>query len=626
MTSNGRLTTDDLIRLIEQKTGRPARKVGKEWAMLCPHHETLESKTPSLHVRDGDAGYPILNCRSQGCSANQILSSLDLTWADVFGNDDEHWMPNNRTWIALYDYRNADGTLEYQVARAADKNFSQRRPDPDNPGKWKWNLTGTKRVPYRLPEVLASPDADVWVAEGEKDVQALEAMGLLATCNSGGAGKWQQEFARYFTGRNIVIAPDHDPPGHAHAIQVYENLAPVAASVRIVITPAGKDPADHLAAGLGPDDFTAIALDQLRPSLEPEKQDTEAPAETVRRAELRFLPGSAFVNQPVSNIEPLLGPPGAGLLVPGGLLLLAGIGGAGKTTLSLHALLHLCAGIPWLDVQVQRPLKAVLIENEGPHDLFVEKLKRMCDRFHDCPCGGEPHGDGGEGFMQNATVLDTPWGHFSFDDPGYANELADHATAFEADLVMANPVGRLGIKGAGTPEETRDFLSLLVRAGLGDLFAAWLIHHMAKGKQMSLSQQISGDWSGHPDTILILESAGAQRSKLIFDKNRWGKQGDREPALLNWLVDDDGPVGYSLADAPKGVTDDEVYERIDAFLREAPEPPTMTAVQQGITGQHKRLKQLVDAGVAVGRYGCSTGKRKTYWLAGDGPEQEAMEL
>ena len=36
---------------------------------------------------------------------------------------------------------------------------------------------------------------------------------------------------------------------------------------------------------------------------------------------------------------------------------------------------------------------------------------------------------------------------------------------------------------------------------------------MTKVKRMSLPQQISGDWGGHPDTILILESAKQRREQ-----------------------------------------------------------------------------------------------------------------
>ena len=52
-------------------------------------------------------------------------------------------------------------------------------------------MKGVRRVLYRLPELLARPDEPVYVVEGEKDADRLASMGLLATTNSGGAGKWQ---------------------------------------------------------------------------------------------------------------------------------------------------------------------------------------------------------------------------------------------------------------------------------------------------------------------------------------------------------------------------------------------------------------------------------------------------
>jgi hypothetical protein len=649
VSANGRLTTDALVRLIEQRTGRAGRKVGREIQLLCPSHEGPDSN-PSLHVREGDAGYPLLRCRSRGCSADEILAALELGWADVFGSDDEHWMPGNRIWVALYDYTDEFGTLRYQVARSADKQFSQRRPDPNKPGGWKWNLQGVERVPYHLPALVEAVSAGetVFVCDGEKDVQALEAEGLAATCCSGGMLKWPRSHSQYFAGAAVRVVVDQDPlvktvagvtkvhaEGQRAALHVRALLTSVAAEVLLVAPAAGKDAADHVAAGHAAADFLPVEASELEAALAaaeeeghgaPDSPDENGGAPEAAKERLTFLSGREFRKQPRSSVEPLLGAGADGLLMPGSLTLLAGIGGTGKTTLALHFALHLCAGLPWLGIPLLRPLRLLLIENEGPHDPFAEKVDRICERFHGCPCSGEPHGDGGAGFDTNAIVLDHPWGRFSFDDAGLARELNAQAQAFEADLVVANPLGRLGMKGAGTPEETRQFLNLMVAAGLGDVFAALLIHHMAKGKQMSLSQQISGDWGGHPDTTLILEQAGQRRSKLTFDKVRWGDQGAREPLMLNWLVDESGPVGYTLAQAPKGVTDEQVYERIDSFLREQTGPVGMTALQEGISGQHKRIKQLVEAGVGAGRYRCSDGPRRRYWLTGTEPEQEALDV
>jgi len=111
-----------------------------------------------------------------------------------------------------YDYHDADGALRYQVVRYPDKGFTQRRPD--GKGGWLYNLDGVTRLLYRLPELLATgPDTPVYVVEGEKDVNTLRALGLVATTNSEGAGKWRAECNRYFVGRQVAIVPDNDTAG-----------------------------------------------------------------------------------------------------------------------------------------------------------------------------------------------------------------------------------------------------------------------------------------------------------------------------------------------------------------------------------------------------------------------------
>ncbi len=141
-----------------------------------------------------------------------------------------------------YDYTDADGTMRYQVVRAPNKRFYQRRPN--GKGGWIKNLRGVQRVLYRLPEITTRPDEVVYVVEGEKDADRLAGLGLLATTNSGGAGKWKPEYADIVTGRDIVIIPDNDNQGQRHALRVAGSLEGIAASVRIVQLPDLPDKGD----------------------------------------------------------------------------------------------------------------------------------------------------------------------------------------------------------------------------------------------------------------------------------------------------------------------------------------------------------------------------------------------
>src|SRR5690606_27844098 len=110
---------------------------------------------------------------------------------------------------------------------------------------------------YRLPSVLAAAraGATVYVVEGEKDADALTALGLTATCNfdgaSTGAGqpKWRAEYAGYLRGAEVVVVADRDEAGLAHAHCVQQSLAEHGISSVIRAARVGKDVSDHLAAG-----------------------------------------------------------------------------------------------------------------------------------------------------------------------------------------------------------------------------------------------------------------------------------------------------------------------------------------------------------------------------------------
>lgn len=156
-----------------------------------------------------------------------------------------------RVVVATYDYRDAASALLYQVERLEPKGFRQRRPN--GAGGWIYRLDGVQRVLYRLPELLAADrTAPVFVVEGEKDTDALVALGLIATTNPGGAGKWLPEYSEILRGRHVVIIPDADEPGRRHADQVARSLHGSAGTVRILALPdlpEKGDLSDWAAAG-----------------------------------------------------------------------------------------------------------------------------------------------------------------------------------------------------------------------------------------------------------------------------------------------------------------------------------------------------------------------------------------
>ena len=111
-------------------------------------------------------------------------------------------------------------------------------------------MDGIERLLYRLPELLAAPPEEpVYIVEGEKCVELVRGLGFIATCSLGGAGKWRNTPGRHdaLRNRHVVLLPDNDGlnldhpqtsfPGQRHMRDVAEDLAGVAASVRVLLLP-----------------------------------------------------------------------------------------------------------------------------------------------------------------------------------------------------------------------------------------------------------------------------------------------------------------------------------------------------------------------------------------------------
>lgn len=190
--------------------------------------------------------------------------------------------PRSPSPAAEYDYADEYSELQFQVVKTSDGRFFQRQPDGS--GGWVNNLKGVKLVPYRLPELKAKPDAAVYIVEGEKDVDNLRAVGLLATCNAGGAGKWRDEYSEHLRGRDVVVVPDNDVPGRKHRDQVVQSLGGVAKSMRVLELPGldeKGDVSDWLAAG-----GTADELMAMLPAVQPDQAHASAETGVIDGADL----------------------------------------------------------------------------------------------------------------------------------------------------------------------------------------------------------------------------------------------------------------------------------------------------------------------------------------------------
>jgi 5S rRNA maturation endonuclease (ribonuclease M5) len=231
------------------------RKTPKGWSARCPCHDDRRN---SLSISRPEDGPILINCFA-GCTPEQIVATLGLLWSDLFpdsssNNGSKRSSTSNqrsRRIVEAYDYTDELGALLYQNVRYEPKDFRLRRPN--GRGGWTWSLNGTRRVPYRLPELIEAIalEKTVFLVEGEKDAERLRSLGLAAT-TTGGAKSWKDEHAEFFRGAQVVIIPDRDRPGEDYARTAAQSLQGKAASVQVLILPlpwsdkSGLDVSDFL--------------------------------------------------------------------------------------------------------------------------------------------------------------------------------------------------------------------------------------------------------------------------------------------------------------------------------------------------------------------------------------------
>jgi len=207
-----------------------------------------------------------------------------------------------------YDYVDPTGNLLFQTVRFEGKAFAQRRPYNNH---YIWGIKEGWYAPNPVDYYHASddhqvqPSADaiwfdtlepclyqlpliykgikdqktIFICEGEKDADNLSALGLAVTTNPMGAGKWRKSYTASLKGASqIVILPDNDDPGIAHANNVAQELAGLGIKTKILILPAKngssvKDITDWLNYGGTIDELEKIVIACPLWQMPPKQQD-----------------------------------------------------------------------------------------------------------------------------------------------------------------------------------------------------------------------------------------------------------------------------------------------------------------------------------------------------------------
>jgi hypothetical protein len=275
----------------------------------------------------------LLHCHAR-CTPDAICAAAGLELRDLFPDT----VPRlERTIVATYDYHDEHGALLFQVVRFDPKDFRQRRADGT------WSLRGVRRVLFALPTLQGQ--TAVYIVEGEKDVQALQTIGLVATTNVGGAGKWRAEYVDQLRAagiKRVAVLPDNDDAGRHHGDTVARSCHAAGLHVSVVTLPdlpPKGDVSDWIAAGHHREDL--LALVHAAPRFSPVDAASSSPHGASR--ERPVIVCLADVQpQPVTWLWP-------GRLAAGKLALLVGDPGLGKSWISLDVAARLSAGLSWPD-------------------------------------------------------------------------------------------------------------------------------------------------------------------------------------------------------------------------------------------------------------------------------------
>jgi 5S rRNA maturation endonuclease (ribonuclease M5) len=478
----------DVLNALNQ-AGRTHRPSGAGYDAQCPAHP---DNTPSLHIEDGDNGGVILTCYA-GCVLDDILGELGLTRDAVRPPRRDPEEDN----IDTYRYTDEKGELLYEVVRRPGKKFLQRRPDLSAESGWTWKLGDVRRPLYRLPKVLqAIADGEtIYVVEGEKDVHALERAGHVATCNSGGAGKWLPEHTASLGAANVIIVADRDTPGRSHSRFVEHALEDVADSVRRVEAAQGKDAYDHLAAGLSVDEFLTVSEDEEAIDLAPELAD--------------FLK----IHDAYDWLVP-------GLLEQGERLILTGFEGQGKSELLRQIAVCVAAGVDPLQFHRIEPRRVLFIDCENSDRQTRRRLRPLADLL---ARSYEPVGP------KMMYILTRPKG-LDLTREDDATWLHERMVAHKPELLIIGPLYKLHAQNPNDELAARQVVMALddamATAGCALILEAHAGHGDGKG-QRNVRPTGSSLWLRWPDFGYGLVPTGVGDDQMEF--RRWrGPRGDRK--------------------------------------------------------------------------------------------------
>lgn len=494
----------------------------------CPCRD--DDDNPSFSVSEGKDGKVVVYCHAGRCDTEKACQSMGLTLSDLYPPKPKEELK----LTATYNYYSEDGTLLFQKLRFVDssgkKTFRQRKPDGRS--GWDYKLADTPRVLYNLPAVVnaVKQGKPVFVVEGEKDVDTLTKMSIVATTMPNGAGTWNEIHTSVLAGATVDIIIDNDLPGQQHAVEVYQALQEVGCDVQVWKCAKGKDVTDHLNNGGTIEQLEVFDINSVEEGTEPEavapiqtaeqkavsdviallSRDDLSDTQKLLKAELtiaksqstkpidmgRLVDWSTFIQESDNDSYDWVIP---GLLERGERVIVVAAEGVGKTMLARQVSICVGAGVHPFTFQPIKPMTTLSIDLENPERIIRRTSRSIYGAA--AAVGKLPH--------HQSHLLIKPQGFdlLRADDRAVFEE---HMDKIKPDILIMGPLYKAFIDPGGRTSEAVAIEIARYLDVIRDVYkcALWLEHHAPLGTSMT-SRELrpfgSAVWSRWPEFGIALQ-------------------------------------------------------------------------------------------------------------------------
>lgn len=246
-----------------------------------------------------------------------------------------------------------------------------------------------------------------------------------------------------------------------------------------------------------------------------------------------------YLNAPI-EVPPVLVHPF--MCVRGGLNVTVGRAGKGKTVMNLNRMLRWSAGLPmfdgWVDkdgeplLAPERPLKVLIVENEGAAGMFHRQIGMMLHAEEYLPLEARKLA------KQNTLI----WGeggysHLKLDDEHKLMELRRGVEEWKPDLVFIEPFRSLWSGEENSSTEMNVVVDALVGIATDFDCGVWAAHHEKKGGAGEDDKMSAARGSTVLEGIVTLmenfeSTKGGELRELMWSKSRY--EVPPPPVRMEW--------------------------------------------------------------------------------------------